>query len=88
MPRKRKPRKPTASAFLTRECFDIEIVAVNRAVGTVLLQDWDTELVMVMLDADGEETTNGAHAVSGVVDLGDDVFVSLDLADWERPTFH
>jgi hypothetical protein len=86
--RKRKLRKPTASAHLPSEAFDIEIAAVCRSRSVVLLSDWDTELPMQMLDAEGDETDNGNEAVAALIEVSEDCFISLDLTAWEKPTLH
>lgn len=85
---KRKHRKPTASAHLPDEAFDVEIAAICRRRGVVLLTDWDTELPMVMLDHEGEETLDGDEAVAGVIEVTTGCYVQLDLTLWEKPTMH
>lgn len=89
MARRRKPRKPTASAALPIEAMELmEIIGINRTKGTALLDDGETELDLEMLDADGEETDDGELAVAAVVCFGDDLWVTLDLTAWEKPTLH
>jgi hypothetical protein len=66
----------------------MEIVAVNRYQGHVLLSDWETQLPMMMFDAEGDETDDGEQAVTAVVCLGDDLYLTIDLDAWERPTLH
>lgn len=89
MARRRKPRKPTASAALPIEAMELmEIIGINRAKGTALLDDGETELDLEMMDADGEATDDGELAVAAVVCFGDDLWVTLDLTMWEKPTLH
>ena len=78
----------TASAFLPVEAFDLEIVAVCRKRSVVLLNDWETELDMLMLDAEGDETDSGDEAVAAIVDCGDDIFITIDLTAWEPVVLH
>lgn len=87
--RKRLKPKPTASAALPIEAMELmEIIGVNRANGTALLDDGETSLPMQMIDADGDETEDGELAVAAVVCFGDDLYLTLDLSAWEKPTLH